>query len=157
MYLYTSRKVYPNAITGDEVNDLGGGSSISAERAFSSVAFRTWNEKQDITNSQIVEYNDKAYIYLDAHATGEGSFTIPEKYVGRNIKTLKKSAGFILQSEVAQENVLFDVSALNNGYSYFVGELSAANDLSISDVDGLQAALDVLTSNKVTKGSFCRY
>lgn len=150
VFLYAaSRKSYPNLITGDKVNDVSS-TVISPNKVFSGIMYRIWKAPELVnTSSGIVQIatNDVTYdvggnlfVNLDFHQTGNFSYPIPEKYNGRKIKVLSKSANLTLLSDVAQNSVSLSISTLDNGYSYISFEL-------IDDVNSLQ---DVTNKNNST-------
>ncbi len=104
-FLYTSKKQYPYAID----NKIG--NVLPANTYRSGTAFRGWSERSESRyNEFIVERNKESYIFLDYISSVLDSYSIPEKYVGKDIEIYDKSSNVTVLTDV-----IFDKIDINVG------------------------------------------
>ncbi len=147
LFLHTTRKNYPNLVTGDKINDTDP-TEVSPNQVFSGAAYRIYTEPQeDETNSLFVKYSDNddyGYLTGDFHDTGYYRLNVPDNLIGKKITVLNKSAGVTILGNILQGTLDISVSSLTNGYAYF--EIKADSENIPTWEQTLNASANISTS-----------
>ena len=100
--LFTSKKQYPKAVAGASV-DYPYPYTVNANSNFDIVAFRCpINYKLDPTATNMSWYyvGDTIYLMLDYHVDLNKVLVLPQKFVGKTVTVVEKSANFTLGSTI---------------------------------------------------------
>ena len=119
-YLPSNNKTYINGID----NKL----TINAGDSYSGINWRTYIDRTKVMNNgvislNLVEYDDKLYIYADFNQTGIYEITIPDSYLGKTIEVFEKSDNITLLTPISNRKVLVKVDTANPMYGYIVAQI----------------------------------
>ena len=118
-FLHTTRKNYPNFITGDKINDITV-TELGANQVFSGAAYRVYTAPEaGETNTLFIKHGNNGYLTGDFHNTGYFRFTVPDNLIGKAITVINKSDGVEILGNILQGTLDVVVGSLTNGYAYF--------------------------------------
>lgn len=140
-------KVYPVAVYGK---------NLAAGETANFLAYRAFlPEETPVTNFNIVDVGDTAYLFIDAHESGTYTVDVDTKYCNRAIEVLEQSK-ISIDSDVVGNSITFKVSdfTLPSDYAHATlklksGGLTEAEKQEIVDrvLDALNGGADLPSEN----------
>ena len=126
----TTRKLYFRGLDSSKVNLTSpDGNSSRAGEAYSMVVFRHYapladeNKEAGVFLSNIFEYNNSLYIYIDFNAAGLYAFDIPAEYVGKEVEVYETRSNVKLLTKIASDTITVKVDEGTPMYGYLVAKI----------------------------------